>query len=105
MPKLGFLSILLNAYKNGACEDMIFVPVFIGYDQILEENAYLHEIEGGKKEPENLLQVIKARKFLKQRYGKIYINFHEPLSLNEVAQEFGGSLRSHAQQDPERIVP
>jgi glycerol-3-phosphate O-acyltransferase len=92
MPKLGFLSILLNAYKNGACEDMIFVPVFIGYDQILEENAYLHEIEGGKKEPENLLQVIKARKFLKQRYGKIYINFHEPLSLNEVAQEFGGSL-------------
>jgi glycerol-3-phosphate O-acyltransferase len=92
MPKLGFLSILLNAFKNKACEDMIFVPVFIGYDQILEEDAYLHEIEGGKKEPENLSQVLKARKFLKQRYGKIYINFHEPLSLNEVVAEFGSSL-------------
>jgi glycerol-3-phosphate O-acyltransferase len=92
MPKLGFLSILLNAYKNRACDDMIFVPVFIGYDQILEENAYLHEIEGGKKEPENLSQVLKARKFLKQRYGKIYINFHEPLSLKDVVHEFGSSL-------------
>jgi glycerol-3-phosphate O-acyltransferase len=88
MPKLGFLSILFNAYKNGACEDMIFVPVFIGYDQILEESAYLHEIEGGKKEPENLSQVIKARRFLKQRYGKIYINFHDPISLNELLSEY-----------------
>lgn len=88
MPKLGFLSILFNAYKNGACEDMIFVPVFIGYDQILEESAYLHEIEGGKKEPENLSQVIKARRFLKQRYGKIYINFHDPISLNELLGEY-----------------
>ncbi len=98
MPKLGFLSILLNAYKNGACEDMFFVPVFIGYDQILEENAYLHEIEGGKKEPENLSQVLKARKFLKQRYGKIYINFHEPLSLREVAGEFGPSFNEMPQK-------
>jgi glycerol-3-phosphate O-acyltransferase len=98
MPKLGFLSILLNAYKNGACEDMFFVPVFIGYDQILEENAYLHEIEGGKKEPENLSQVLKARKFLKQRYGKIYINFHEPVSLRGVAQEFGSSLNEMPQK-------
>jgi glycerol-3-phosphate O-acyltransferase len=88
MPKLGFLSILFNAFKNGACQDMIFVPVFIGYDQILEESAYLHEIEGGKKEPENISQVIKARRFLKQRYGKIYINFHDPISLTELLGEY-----------------
>ncbi|NNF99862.1 MAG: glycerol-3-phosphate acyltransferase [Desulfobacteraceae bacterium] len=84
MPKLGLLSILINAYRNGACDDMIFVPVYIGYDQVLEESAYLHEIEGGKKEPENLSQVIKARRFLKKRYGKIYINFHDPISSNEL---------------------
>ena len=98
MPKLGFLSILLNAYRNGACEDMIFVPVFIGYDQILEEGAYLQEIEGGKKEPENLLQVIKARRFLKQRYGKIYINFHEPVSLKQILIEYDTSLSEMPQK-------
>ncbi len=84
MPKLGLLSILLNAYKNGACEDMIFVPIYIGYDRVLEESSYLHELEGGQKEPENLRQVIRARKFLKKRYGKIYIQFHDPISLKEL---------------------
>lgn len=93
MPKLGFLSILLNAFKNGACEDMIFVPVAIGYDRIIEEDAYLHEIEGGQKEPENLAQVLKARKFLKQRYGKIYINFQEPISLSAILADYEMPLK------------
>jgi len=84
LPKLGLLSIILNAYKDGACEDLMLVPIFIGYDRVLEESAYLHEIEGGQKEPENLRQVIRARKFLKKRYGRIYLNFHEPLSLNDI---------------------
>ncbi|HSO18635.1 MAG TPA: 1-acyl-sn-glycerol-3-phosphate acyltransferase, partial [Desulfosarcina sp.] len=84
MPKLGLISILLDAYRNGACEDMIFVPVYIGYDRIIEEHAYVHEVEGGKKEDENLGQVIRARRFLKRRYGKIYINFHEPISTRDL---------------------
>jgi len=92
MPKLGLLSILLNAYKNGACEDMIIVPIYIGYDRVLEEKSYLQELEGGKKEPETLKAVIKARKFLKKRYGKIYIQFDEPLSMNELMAKFGAPL-------------
>ncbi len=48
-------------------------------------------MEGGKKSPENLGKVLKARKFLKKKYGKIYINFHEPYSMNE---HFG---RDHSQ--------
>jgi glycerol-3-phosphate O-acyltransferase len=92
MPKLGFLTILLNAFKNGACEDLIFVPVYIGYDQILEENAYLLEVGGGQKEPENLSQIFKARRYLKQRFGKIYINFNDPVSLNELLKEYDEPL-------------
>jgi glycerol-3-phosphate O-acyltransferase len=80
-PKLGLLSILINAFRLGACEDLIFVPVFIGYDRVLEERAYLHELEGGQKKPENLAQVLHARKFLKRRYGRIYIQFQEGLSM------------------------
>lgn len=91
-PKLGLLSILLNAYKSGACRDMIFVPVFIGYDRVLEESAYLHELEGGQKKPESLSQVIKARKFLKKRYGRIYIRFHEPFSINELLAREGQAI-------------
>lgn len=93
LPKLGLLSILLNAYKNRACEDMIFAPIFIGYDTVLEESSYLHEVEGKEKQPESLVQVIKARKFLKKRYGRIYIQFHEPLSLKELLLQYGTPIQ------------
>lgn len=83
-PKLGLLSILINAFRLGASEDMIFVPVFIGYDRVLEERAYLHELEGGRKKPENLAQVFRARKFLKRRYGRIYIQFQDGISMKEL---------------------
>ncbi len=90
-PKLGLLSILLNAFRDGASEDMIFVPVFIGYDRVPEESAYMHELEGGEKKPENFWEIIKARKLLKKRYGRIYIQFHEPISLNALLSQNGVS--------------
>jgi len=93
LPKLGLLSILLNAYKDRVCDDMIFVPIYIGYDRVMEESSYLNEIEGGQKQPENLLQIIKARKLLKKRYGKIYIKFHQPLSLNELLSQSNVSIQ------------
>lgn len=87
VPQLGFISILLSAFKNNACENLIFAPIYIGYDRVLEEKAYLTEIEGGQKEPENLKQVIKARRFLKKKYGRIYVNFTEPISLNDLLKQ------------------
>jgi glycerol-3-phosphate O-acyltransferase len=99
LPKLGLLSILLDAYKNKVCEDMIFAPIYIGYDRVLEESAYLHELEGGQKAPENLWQVIKARKFLKKKYGKIYIQFHEPISLNILLSQNGTSIDNMTSKD------
>ena len=82
LPKMGLLSTLIKSFRDGACEDLIFVPIYIGYDRVLEETAYLNELEGGKKEPENLVQVIRARRFLKKRYGRVYVRFQEPFSFN-----------------------
>ena len=87
-PKVGLLSLLMDAYMQNHWKDMTFVPIYIGYDRVLEEKAYINEIEGGKKTPENLKNVIKARKFLKRKYGKIYINFHEPFSLREYLNQY-----------------
>ncbi|HKK91587.1 MAG TPA: 1-acyl-sn-glycerol-3-phosphate acyltransferase, partial [Desulfobacteraceae bacterium] len=86
-PKLGFLSIIIRAYRQKACEDLLFVPVYVGYDRVLEEDAYLHEIEGGKKAPENISGLIKARKVLKKKYGKVYIKFGDTISLEEYIRE------------------
>jgi glycerol-3-phosphate O-acyltransferase len=99
LPKLGLLSILLTALRNGACQDLIFVPVSIGYDRVLEERSYLAEIEGGQKQPENVWQVIKARKFLRRRYGKVYLQFAEPFSVNDLAGRSGTALQAMSPKD------
>ena len=104
MPKLGLLSILINAYKNGACGDMLIVPIYIGYDRIVEEKSYLHELGGGQKESENIIQVIQARKFLKKRYGKIYIQFHEPISLNQLQHIYGRTLAEMNNKEQNRLI-
>lgn len=91
-PKTGLLSIILDAYVQGACTDLIFVPVNIGYDRIIEEASYIQEIKGGEKKAESLPQLISARKSLKSRYGKVYVNFNEPLSLKEYLSGTGTDL-------------
>jgi glycerol-3-phosphate O-acyltransferase len=98
-PKLGLLSILLTALRNGASRDLTIVPVSIGYDRVLEEKSYLEEIEGRQKQPENFWQVIRARKFLRRRYGKVYLQFAEPVSVNELAGRSGGALAAMSPKD------
>ncbi len=86
-PQLGMLSLLLGAVKNGAGEDLAFVPIYIGYDSIPEAGAYVNEIESGKKEPESFRQLMKARKILQHRYGRIYVRFNTPLSMKTLLAE------------------
>ncbi|MFO7963875.1 MAG: 1-acyl-sn-glycerol-3-phosphate acyltransferase [Desulfobacterales bacterium] len=83
-PQLGMLHILLNEYENRACKNLVFVPVYIGYERVPEENAYLYEIEGGEKQPENARQMLKIRKLLNNRYGKIFVRFNDPIDLNKL---------------------
>jgi glycerol-3-phosphate O-acyltransferase len=92
-PKTGFLSILLQAYQEGFCNDLIFVPTSISYDRIIEGQSYLKEIGGGIKEQENLKQFIRARRFLQRRYGKIYVRFDQPFSLREHLLQTGQSVK------------
>ncbi len=89
LPKTGFLSILLQAYFEGHADDLVFVPASINYDRILEESSYLKEIEGKTKDKESFRQVLRARKFLKRKYGKIYIQFGHPISLRQYLNQKG----------------
>ena len=87
LPKIGFLTILIDAYREHYCEDLVFVPTSIVYDRILEGQAYLKELGGGKKKAENLQQFVSIRRFLKKKYGKIYIRFGQPISLKQYLTE------------------
>lgn len=82
-PKMGILSLIMRAYFEGACEDISFVPTAVVYEQIPEQRAYVDEAAGGEKKKESPGQFIKARKILKKRFGKVFIEFAEPISFKQ----------------------
>ena len=82
-PKLGMLSALVGAYLGGVRSDLYLVPVSIHYGRILEEDAFQFELRGGAKEAESFAGLLRARRFLRQRFGTVYLSFAKPISLKE----------------------
>jgi glycerol-3-phosphate O-acyltransferase len=82
-PKLGMLSALVGAYLGGVRSDLYLVPVSIHYGRILEEDAFQFELRGGAKEAESFAGLLRARRFLRQRFGTVYLSFANPISLRD----------------------
>jgi glycerol-3-phosphate O-acyltransferase len=82
-PKLGMLTSIINAYIAGVRRDLYLVPVSIHYGRIVEEETYQAELAGAEKEPESMSGLMRARRFLKQKYGSVYVSFAQPISLSD----------------------
>ena len=83
MPKYGLLSMILQAYQEKYCENLAAVPVYIGYDRVIEERSYLNELAGQPKSQESAAEIIKSTKVLRKRYGRVYINIGEPIIMKD----------------------
>jgi len=99
LPKTGLLTILMDAYKSGVCRDIIFAPVYVGYDRLLEESALLSEVEGKQKKQESLRQLISIRKLFKKQHGRIYVQFDTPISLKSLTAQQNQPLQEMDQAE------
>ena len=91
-PKMGMLSMCVEPVLDQLLRDVWFVPVSISYEKVIEAGSYAKELGGGKKKKENLKSLVSARKVLRSRYGRVYVDFDEPISLRAFASSRGVSL-------------
>lgn len=101
-PKLGMLRMLLDGVRDGEFSDLQFVPINLSYEKVLETASYKRELTGGQKESESVGKVVKARKVLRSRYGRVYVNFEEPVRLSEWMAGQGIDLRA-ADEETTRV--
>ena len=80
--KTGMLSMTIQAMLRGLNRPVTLVPVYIGYEHVMEVGTYAKELQGKRKEKENVGQVLRTLRKLRN-FGKGYVNFGEPLSLNQ----------------------
>ena len=105
-PKLGMLGAIVRAMLDNVNRDLYIVPTSITYDKVVEEDAYLKEIKGEEKKKEGLLDLIKLRRYLARRYGKIYVNFGEPLSLRTFMEKcVSGEVKAPSNEETEEMRP
>ena len=86
-PKFGLLSMVVDAVLSAPDRHVTFVPVSIGYDRIVEERSYLRELRGGEKRKEDARALLRGTRVLGGFYGRVNVQFGEPLSLDRVQAE------------------
>lgn len=83
-PKRGMLSMMLRSYLRGIDKPIALVPLYFGYEKVMESSAYLKESTGNKKQKESLVGLLSAmRQRLRLHYGEVHVNFSEPIELDK----------------------
>ena len=86
-PKLGMLDMSVEGYMKTQVRPLAFVPVYIGYEKLLEGKSYLGELYGEEKRSESLFGVLGAIFKLKGSFGEATASFGRPIVLDKLLDE------------------
>ncbi|TCT25322.1 glycerol-3-phosphate 1-O-acyltransferase PlsB [Thermomonas haemolytica] len=87
-PKGGSLAMTVRAYLRQPTRPVLFQPVYIGYEKLMEGRSYLDELSGKPKEKESIWQLLAGiPKVLRSNYGQVVVNFGERIQLSQVLAE------------------
>ena len=81
-PKTGMLAMTVRGYMRQPGRPLVFVPVYFGYEKLLEGRSYIGELSGDSKKKESLFGLIGSLGAVRRKLGKVYVNFGEPIPLN-----------------------
>ena len=97
-PRLGFLDYMLRDYHPHNDRDIIFIPVGINYDRVIEDRSLIRRLDKTAKK-RSAWFIIKtsvafifknaslSRKNRWRRFGYASVNFGEPISAKEYCEE------------------
>jgi glycerol-3-phosphate O-acyltransferase len=101
-PKAGILGMTVQSFIREHTRPLVFVPVYIGYEKLIEGRSYLSELAGKPKQRESLWGLVTSVRNIKRVFGKVHVNFGEPLELAGFLdqQQPGWSEEATASQSP-----
>jgi glycerol-3-phosphate O-acyltransferase len=102
-PMTGMLSMTVRSYLREPRRPLVFVPVYFGYERILEGNTYIGELLGKPKEKESIGRLLRSIGWIfRQRLGHVYVSLGEPIHLDELLDEYAPGWRARAFDDLNR---
>ncbi|MCL1077874.1 glycerol-3-phosphate 1-O-acyltransferase PlsB [Parashewanella spongiae] len=107
-PKTGMLAMTINSVLRGIERPVTLVPVYLGYDHVMEVSTYHKELSGKKKQKESVWQVFSALRKL-GNFGQGYVNFGEPINIQQYlsanAPQWREEMALDTEQKPKWLTP
>ena len=103
-PRTGMLSMTLRSYLKDPTRPVVFMPVYFGYERIVEGRTYIGELSGRPKEKESVFGVLKASvSVLRSKFGTVHVNLGEPIVLDDLLDRHHPGWRvAHEADDDSR---
>ncbi|MBU1412673.1 1-acyl-sn-glycerol-3-phosphate acyltransferase [Myxococcota bacterium] len=86
-PRTGLLAMIAELVVTRKVPAPQIVPIAIGYEKVVEEDAYLQEMEGRTKQAENLTSLVRAGAVILNRYGRVNVQVAPPFDMAEFLGE------------------
>ncbi|MBR9907605.1 MAG: glycerol-3-phosphate 1-O-acyltransferase PlsB [Gammaproteobacteria bacterium] len=103
-PKTGMVAMTVQGMLRGQQRPMSIVPVYLGYEHVMEVGTYLKELKGKSKQKESVWQVLSSLRHLRN-FGQGYVSFGEPINLGEALEQLQPNWRdaiTTGAEEPER---
>jgi glycerol-3-phosphate O-acyltransferase len=101
-PMTGMLSMTVRSYLREPRRPLVFVPVYFGYERIVEGQTYIGELSGAPKEKESIFGLLRSVGRLRQRFGNVHVNFGEPIHLDTLVDRYAPDWRDRVFDDQNR---
>jgi glycerol-3-phosphate O-acyltransferase len=101
-PKTGMLAMTVRSYARDPRRPVVFLPVYFGYERIVEGNTYLSELSGRPKRKESIGDLLRATRVLREKFGRVHVNLGEPIHLDALLERHAGDWRTHQRDDEGR---
>ncbi len=98
-PKVGMLQMTVRAHLRSPNKPIVFQPIYIGYEQLVEGDSYISELGGKAKKSESLADLFSVFRILRRNYGKVHVNFGEPIHLDSLLQSHAQNWREQQDRD------
>jgi glycerol-3-phosphate O-acyltransferase len=91
-PKTGLLSMTVDSWLREPGRPLVFVPVYIGYERLLEGDTYVAELSGRPKQKESLIGLAMSLRRLREQFGRVHVNVGEPILLGAFLAAHGAGV-------------
>ncbi len=85
VPRTGMLSMTVRSFLRDRKRRVFFMPVYFGYERIVEGRTYIGELSGKPKQKESVYVAIKsAVSVMRSKFGRVHVNFGQPIALDDL---------------------